>query len=84
MATLMTAVNKINDKLDEQAQELKLLKANMITSLTSTTAISAQLNRRSADLLQHDERLKAHIKSSGNADQLLKSKGIAPSLKFCC
>lgn len=83
LAKVMTAVIEINSKLDEQAQELKLLKADINANLASTTTISTQFARRSVDLLQHDARLQAHIKASGNADQLLQSKWIASLLNLC-
>src|SRR6218665_782306 len=83
LAKVMTAVIEINAKLDEQAHELKLLKADINANLASTTAISTQFARRSVDLLQHNARLQAPIKSEGNADQLLQSKCLASLLYLC-
>lgn len=90
MAKLMTAVNEINNKLDEkatcaganekvdrQAKDLEEVNDMLDRSLASTAAISKQMERLSADLLSHGERLKAHTEtpgSAGSADKLLQGK----------
>src|SRR5688572_15300718 len=66
LAKLMAAVNEINNKLEEpsscpdvhvkldkQAKDLEKLNVKLV-------AISTQLEKHSADLLQHDERFKAN------------------------
>src|SRR5688572_6510025 len=89
MAKLTTAVNEINNregqqdacpgvnaKIDKQAKDFEDLKKNLDRSLASTAAISRQLEKLSADLSHHDERLKAYIESPGaarSADKLLQS-----------
>ena len=50
MVKLMAAVNEINENFYKQAEDVKELKEH--------------LERLSADLLRHDERLKAHVEST--------------------
>ena len=64
---LTTAVSEMKKQLDErsgiQAIGLEELKANLNKSLASTAAIFTHLEKLSANLLRHDERLKALEKS---------------------
>ena len=84
---VMTVVNEINDKLDEQstcpcvderldeqAEDLKILKEILDRNLASTAFISKQLETLSADLSRHDERLKALIESPGGVVVLMNNK----------
>ena len=98
MVKLMAAVSQIsikldeqatcpgvNEKLDKQEEYLKNLKENFDGNLAATRVISEKLEKLSADLSRHDERLRAHIETpgaAGGAERLLQSKSNASYLNF--
>lgn len=76
----------VNEKLDKlaadvrdihskQLKDVEELKVNLNRTLVSTAAISNQMEKHSADLLRHDERLKSHDVSQTDLHKTVQSKG---------
>lgn len=64
----------VDEKLDKQAHNLELLTMSMNKSFSSTAAISTKLENHSADLVNHDGRLKTHDVLQTKTYQLVQSK----------
>lgn len=75
ISTLDKIAVHVSDIHIKQVKDVEELKIKLEKSLTSTAAISTQLETLSATLLRQDERLKAHDATQTDLYNFLQSKG---------